>query len=286
MSEFGKRVVLAAVDQKQVPDNAVSISERSEAPENAEIVEGERGGLYYIPSSGSGSDDNSEKPPETRDEPPESLNLDSVDSSRTLSEAGAEEGMFADQMEVIQTSDGRTVFTQDLEETANEFGDRIAEEIETNSITSSITTRELGAENVTHYVDDDNVLRKEGVDGQVVTRDYDGVDPDRGSFIDAIASAMITGNEDVHPGNLMIDQSDGTSKVIDYDRSGRGFRGGLTSDAVTMAENVDLDISESEFLERAGEMAENADRERLENQLPESEVGRIFSNLDDAMGAS
>jgi len=33
----------------EVPDNAVSISDRSEAPEGAQVIEGDRGGLYYIP---------------------------------------------------------------------------------------------------------------------------------------------------------------------------------------------------------------------------------------------
>ena len=33
----------------KVPDNAVSISDRSEAPEGAQVIEGDRGGLYYIP---------------------------------------------------------------------------------------------------------------------------------------------------------------------------------------------------------------------------------------------
>ena len=50
MSEFAKRVILQAVDQKQIPDDAIRISDRSEAPEGATIVEGERGGLAYIPS--------------------------------------------------------------------------------------------------------------------------------------------------------------------------------------------------------------------------------------------
>ena len=39
-----------------VPDNAVSISDRSEAPEGATIIEGDRGGLYYIPAGGDDSD--------------------------------------------------------------------------------------------------------------------------------------------------------------------------------------------------------------------------------------
>lgn len=37
-----------------VPDNAVSIDNPSEAPDGAQIVEGDRGGLYYVPSGGDG----------------------------------------------------------------------------------------------------------------------------------------------------------------------------------------------------------------------------------------
>lgn len=40
---------MLTMSQQAVPDNAVNISDRSEAPEDAEIVEGDRGGLYYIP---------------------------------------------------------------------------------------------------------------------------------------------------------------------------------------------------------------------------------------------
>ena len=35
--------------EKAVPDNAVAIDSRSEAPEDAEIIQGDRGGLYYVP---------------------------------------------------------------------------------------------------------------------------------------------------------------------------------------------------------------------------------------------
>lgn len=35
--------------EKALPDNAVSIDSRDEAPEGARVVEGDRGGLYYIP---------------------------------------------------------------------------------------------------------------------------------------------------------------------------------------------------------------------------------------------
>jgi len=37
---------------QSVPDNAVSISDRSEAPEGASVIEGPGGGLYYVPGGG------------------------------------------------------------------------------------------------------------------------------------------------------------------------------------------------------------------------------------------
>jgi hypothetical protein len=41
----------------EVPDNAVSISDRSEAPEDAQVITGPGGGLYYVPSGGEDGDD-------------------------------------------------------------------------------------------------------------------------------------------------------------------------------------------------------------------------------------
>jgi hypothetical protein len=38
--------------QQEVPDDAVSISDRDEAPDDAQVVSGPRGGLYYVPNGG------------------------------------------------------------------------------------------------------------------------------------------------------------------------------------------------------------------------------------------
>jgi len=40
--------------QQSVPDDAVSISDRDEAPDDAQVVSGPRGGLYYIPPGDDG----------------------------------------------------------------------------------------------------------------------------------------------------------------------------------------------------------------------------------------
>jgi len=68
MSEFAKRVLLQSVEQKsEIPDNAVSIQDRSEAPEDAEIITGQRGGLYYVPS-GESEDGEGEAITQTREQ--------------------------------------------------------------------------------------------------------------------------------------------------------------------------------------------------------------------------
>lgn len=48
---------MTGVASKAVPDNAVSISDASEAPDDARVVQGERGGLYYIPGGGDGEEE-------------------------------------------------------------------------------------------------------------------------------------------------------------------------------------------------------------------------------------
>ena len=54
--------VETAVYQADIPDEAVNIQDRSEAPEDAEIITGDRGGLYYIPvdEEADGKDSNSD----------------------------------------------------------------------------------------------------------------------------------------------------------------------------------------------------------------------------------
>lgn len=68
-----------------VPDNAVSINDSSEAPEGAAIVQGPRGGLYYIPAQGSApaQDDADPRPdvPETGPPAPD-VDFEPVDAER------------------------------------------------------------------------------------------------------------------------------------------------------------------------------------------------------------
>ena len=45
------------VAKEAVPENAVSISDPSEAPEDANVIEGPQGGLYYVPAGGGGGGD-------------------------------------------------------------------------------------------------------------------------------------------------------------------------------------------------------------------------------------
>jgi len=43
--------------EKAVPDNAVPIDSRGEAPDGAKVIEGDRGGLYYVPEGDEGGGD-------------------------------------------------------------------------------------------------------------------------------------------------------------------------------------------------------------------------------------
>jgi hypothetical protein len=46
-----------SVVKEPVPDNAVSITDPSEAPADANVIEGPQGGLYYVPADGGDADD-------------------------------------------------------------------------------------------------------------------------------------------------------------------------------------------------------------------------------------
>lgn len=50
------RLASEMMRQAQVPENAVSIRHKSEAPEGAQTVTGPRGGLYYVPGTGEDKD--------------------------------------------------------------------------------------------------------------------------------------------------------------------------------------------------------------------------------------
>ena len=73
----------------QVPDNAVSISDRSEAPEGAQIVEGDRGGLYYIPP-GEGDGEGGESDITDRTNPDGTIDVDNVQPGDTVLKGGDE----------------------------------------------------------------------------------------------------------------------------------------------------------------------------------------------------
>ena len=57
--DTGNRHLADGQTLQQVPDNAVSISDRSEAPEGANVITGPRGGLYYVPGGDSDGDSSS-----------------------------------------------------------------------------------------------------------------------------------------------------------------------------------------------------------------------------------
>lgn len=180
MSEFAKRVLLQAVDQKaEVPDNAVSIQSRSEAPEDAEVVEGERGGLYYVPSGEGedGSDDKSAVPGKADDMSDEEIeeNVSAIISGVDLSDV--EESEFGDP---ILSAAAKEQLKKSI---AESFGEEATEAVYDN----------IGSWKNKSYTDKGQRLEKAfaesvGVDENIRNNTLDGGDPSRSEV--AVANAL------------------------------------------------------------------------------------------------
>jgi hypothetical protein len=56
-----------------VPDAAIPIKDRSEAPEGAQIIEGERGGLYYLPGADADGEETGDVEPSANDAEPDEI---------------------------------------------------------------------------------------------------------------------------------------------------------------------------------------------------------------------
>jgi hypothetical protein len=111
---FGSAPTEVSFRSLAVPDNAVAIDDRSEAPEGAQIVEGDRGGLYYVPAGEDAGEDDFE----VSDEGQESISR----IEKIAQEEGGELGTFeqrSDIAEIVQEYTGvETSFRGDLEESA------------------------------------------------------------------------------------------------------------------------------------------------------------------------
>lgn len=250
--------------QAKVPDNAVSIDSESEAPEGARTLTGPQGGLYYVPSGDDDRDDESdgaddESDSETFDESwsqqdlPEDMDPTNADTVKTLDEMGAQDGVNAANMRVAEMEDGSRLFVKQDTDTSLASPEQAA--------LGAQVHEELGVPTPRHaYNPDSDSVAVEEVEGQTLAENPETVDRD--SLLDAYAASVVSGNFDLHGGNVMV-QDDGTAAVIDHDQAGlrlgaedgEALEAGL-NDAVASADQVGVDLTEEDIIERAEEMAD------------------------------
>jgi len=239
----------AEADQKAVPDNAVSIDSRDEAPEGAKVIEGERGGLYYVPEGEDGDGDG--------DGPPESVDLSKETDSVSLEEAGITDGSNHADMRIAQLDNGGEVFVRE------NVPDFIADAIENGmSVYEQVDVPVPDT-----HISEDGTLAKEAIDGNTL-RDGVEQDVDEESVRDAYAASLIAGDTDMHGGNMMI-RDDGTAVPIDIAGSGGPVREKSDNEHKVShyLEQLDVDITYDEVWDRAQEMADNIDSEALSDSI-------------------
>ena len=166
---FGGRVILQAVQQKaEIPDNAVNIQDRSEAPEGAEIIEGDRGGLYYIPENGES---------DTRNESDEVVNniVESVDISDTVESQRGHPRLTDEQIDSFnETLEDEIGFIE-----ARKFNERLSS-WKSNSYTDEAQTHEKAFSEAL------------GLEGDVRNGELNGADPTEEQVIAAEAYAELS----------------------------------------------------------------------------------------------
>lgn len=237
-----------------VPDDAVGISDRSEAPEDAQIVEGPGGGLYYVPGGDGGEGRDGEPLGDIRGgDPPDSVDLSDEVDSQSLEDAGITSGSNHADMRIAQLDDGSEVFVR---ENVDDFtADRIA--------AGHAVYEQAGVPVPDQHIDDDGTLAKEAINGETL-RQGGGENADRESVIDAYAASIITGDTDMHGGNMIV-RDDGTVMPVDMAGSGAPVDDPADKEGKIMnyIDMMDMDIEFDEIADRAEEMAQDIDPDDL-----------------------
>jgi len=211
-----------------VPDNAVDISDPSEAPEGADIITGPQGGTYYVPpDEGDGTDDGGDsgtRGATTTDElvenfdgdsAPDGLDVTAAESISPLDDADIESGHDSEAMRVAEMPDGSHAFVRLGAESEEDIENTVAVGEAYNSLLD--TSADLYHDEAT-----DAVVTEE-VEGQLGT-DVDLGVTNEDSFYDAAGASLLTGNWDFTDDNIMIDD-DGDVHVFDYDSGGEPMTG-------------------------------------------------------------
>jgi len=281
-----------------VPDNAVSISAPSEAPEGAEIVTGPEGGTYYIPpgegNEGDNDEDSGTHGATTTDElvenfdadtAPNGLDITAAESISSLDDLGIDGGHDAEAMRVAEMPDGSRAFVR--------LGAESEEDVE-NTVAVGEAYNSLLETSADFYHDEStNAIVSEEVGGRLGTEvDLGVVDED--SFYKAAGASLLTGNWDFTDDNLMIGE-DGDVYVFDYDSGGEPMTGeesvaaefadivaitatnfGLGGDRFVSPEDVQADIQSA-----AEELADGAGEDFIDSLPEESPMRENIRAIQD-----
>lgn len=205
----------------------IYINERTDAPEWADVQEGERGGLYYE-TAGTSEGQAQFGAPELSN-PPKKLSTDyAIDSNDLRDTPDNQKGRYASTMEVHYHEDGTTVYTKSGEP------DHMISESMSDTVLKSMDVNAP----MTMYNQETGQIQKEGIDGYTVgqvtgsaykfnhmkdDKVYEMQDEgvfDEDSYYEAVAGMIITGNDDLNAGNLLSDEG-GHFWIIDNDNLGR-----------------------------------------------------------------
>lgn len=204
------------------------------------------------------------------------LRLETADDTVSLYDADASEGASSRHMDVARWDDGREAFVTHYGETLQR--DRTGEKplLGERAIAADAFLRNIGfGENIpAHYLDRDPetddyaYLATEGQPGEEVRTagrgTTDRVDTDNAKRF--AAAAMVMGNSDLHPKNILVDD-DGTVRPVDLDKSGGDF----TSDGrfrrrgvraiLRSLRQLGVSMSRDELWQRAEDLAQDIDLE-------------------------
>lgn len=262
-----------ADERQEVPDDAVSIDDPSEAPEDARTVTGPRGGLYYVPGDGDGGGDGDgvadlDASPEFSSDPPESVSIDDAVSETNLTEAGLPDGEKPD-INIVEQPDGSEVFVkeQGIMDFVREqgFEGTVNDPLASTQMGSAVV-RAAGGSTTANWADPEtDTIRSEGIENVEGTVLDTEVDAD--ALTDTVAAGMLAGNSDMHAAQFVVDDG-GQPYLIDHDHSGRELDEGVLDGIQAVSGPLAAtDVDFEDVWERAKEQVAETDVEGMAADL-------------------
>lgn len=244
------------VRQDGIWKRRIYVENPSDAPDWAQVEEGPQGGWYYE-TQGTSEGQSQFGAPELS-EPPRHMNP--AYAVETEEVRGG--GRYKKSMSIGVFDDGSEVYIKEAAENHNAAIDM-----------SDTIINSLGGNAPQTFYDKENErVLIDGVNGETFDRasdwslknsDINRDIIDKDSFVDTVASAVITGNWDIGYNNMMIDY-DGNTWLVDNDEVGgkdlsvtQEVARLMTRDAQEMAEGVDMSIRREDIQEEAEEKVNN-----------------------------